>query len=387
MYVGLDRFTEVSALVRGVRFGLLAHPASVDSQLRHARQVLREHNLVPTILFGPEHGYGGEAQDMIAVGDARDPDGVPIRSLYGDAFDDLIPKDEDLKDLSCLIIDLQDIGARYYTFVWTAVLAMRACARLGVRTLVLDRPNPLGARVTEGAFPEDAKYLSFVGLEPVPVRHGLTLGEICRWRQQVEGLPKEALRVVEAPAQSQGHYDLRPFVLPSPNMPTMSTVRVYPGGCLLEGTNLSEGRGTTKPFEIFGAPWIDGHRLARDLESLGLPGFRARPLTFHPMFHKHAHKLCGGVELHVTGPDFRAVATYTAAIALCRAQDTESFQFRTERYEFRSDVPAIDLLFGGPSAREAMIAGEKPRSLAENVSRSDISTYRDILEALAANSV
>lgn len=384
MTVGLDLLHHHASLLRGSRFGVLAHPASVDSNLTHICSVLRTLHLTPTILFGPEHGYGGEAQDMISVGDARDPDGVPIRSLYGDVFEALIPQDDDLKGLDWLLIDLQDVGSRYYTFVWTAVLALRACARLGVRTLVLDRPNPLGARVIEGAFPSDSKYLSFVGLEPVPIRHGLTLGEICAWRSVVEGLPKDALKVVGPSTQVAGAETSSRFVLPSPNMPTMDTVRVYPGGCLLEGTNLSEGRGTTKPFEIFGAPWIDGVRLAEELEAVGLPDFRARPLTFHPTFHKHAHKLCGGIQVHVTGSGFRPVATYAAAIALCQRQAPDTFRFRTEKYEFRDDVPALDLLFGSDAPRKHMLAGADPREIAEQTSQVDLSQYREILSALAS---
>jgi uncharacterized protein YbbC (DUF1343 family) len=320
------------------------------------------------------------AQDMVSVGDARDggPEGAPIRSLYGDNFADLIPSDADLNGLDALVIDLQDIGARYYTFVWTAVLAMRACARLGIRTVILDRPNPLGSTVIEGAFPEDEIFLSFVGLEPVPIRHALTLGQIATWRARVEKLPQEALQVVGV----KGDSDARSFVFPSPNMPTMDTVVVYPGGCLLEGTNLSEGRGTTKPFEVFGAPWIDGHKLARDLHALNLPGFRARPLSFHPMFHKHAGKRCGGVQIHVDAPGFRAVASYVAAIALCRAQDPERFVFRTERYEFRDDLPAIDLLLGSSQVRLAMQSGESPRSLAEAASAVDRSKWEQIISTL-----
>jgi uncharacterized protein YbbC (DUF1343 family) len=384
--VGLDRLSEVLPSLVGKRIGLLAHPASVDHTLRHARHVLRDHKLTPSMLFGPEHGYGGEAQDMISVGDARDADGVPIRSLYGAEFSDLIPADADLRALDVLLIDLQDVGARYYTFVWTAVLAMRACARLGVRTVILDRPNPLGSAI-EGAFPVSDVYLSFVGLEPVPIRHGLTLGQIATWRARVEKLPSEALHVVTADA-ADTKFGSSMFVYPSPNMPTLETVQVYPGGCLLEGTNLSEGRGTTKPFEVFGAPWLDGNRLAAEMHALGLPGFRARPLTFHPMFHKHAQTLCGGVQLHVTDAHaFRAVATYVAAIALCQRQAPEQFKFRTETYEFRSDVPALDLLLGSPAVREGMLEGESPLVLAEAASKVNYGIYDEILATLAQKSV
>jgi uncharacterized protein YbbC (DUF1343 family) len=307
---------------------------------------------------------------MIGVSDARDGLGTPIRSLYGERFEDLSPRPEDVASIDVLVVDLQDVGARYYTFVWTAVLAMRSCARAGVRTLVLDRPNPLGGDVAciEG-HRQTRELCSFVGLEPLPVRHSLTIGEIVAWRAHEEGVAPDLVRVVEtAGLERRAHADAwdRPFVMPSPNMPTYDTALVYPGGCLIEGTNLSEGRGTTRPFEIVGAPWIDGMRLARDLHALSLPGFRARPLTFQPMFHKHAGVTCGGVEIQVTRPEsFRPYATYLALVALAHDQDPERFAFRTEKYEFRDDVPAFDLLTGDPQARlriaqggSAALAGE-----------------------------
>jgi len=375
MDTGLDRLASTPALankLRGVRFGLLAHPASVSRELEHVAEVLARLSLSPSIVFGPEHGYGGEAQDMIGVADARDARGTPIRSLYGDEVAELSPRDADLAGLDVLVIDLQDVGSRYYTFVWTAVLAMRACARLGVRVLVLDRPNPLGHddAAVEGRAQSPA-YLSFVGLEPLPVRHGLTLGEIVAWRALEERLPRELVEVVPVTGLDRAAHATawdRAFVMPSPNMPTYETALVYPGGCLLEGTNLSEGRGTTRPFEIFGAPWIDGARLASELSALGLSGVRARPLTFSPTFHKHARTVCGGVQVHVTDVEaFRPVRTYVALIALAHHQDPERFRFRTERYEFIDDIPAFDLLTGEASAREAILAGTPAGTVAQAV--------------------
>ena len=375
MDTGLDRLASTPALankLRGVRFGLLAHPASVSRELEHVAEVLARLSLSPSIVFGPEHGYGGEAQDMIGVADARDARGTPIRSLYGDEVAELSPRDADLAGLDVLVIDLQDVGSRYYTFVWTAVLAMRACARLGVRVLVLDRPNPLGHddAAVEGRAQSPA-YLSFVGLEPLPVRHGLTLGEIVAWRALEERLPRELVEVVPVTGLDRAAHATawdRAFVMPSPNMPTYETALVYPGGCLLEGTNLSEVRGTTRPFEIFGAPWIDGARLASELSALGLSGVRARPLTFSPTFHKHARTVCGGVQVHVTDVEaFRPVRTYVALIALAHHQDPERFRFRTERYEFIDDIPAFDLLTGEASAREAILAGTPAGTVAQAV--------------------
>jgi uncharacterized protein YbbC (DUF1343 family) len=375
MRTGLDRLAEdetIAGRVRGARFGLVAHPASVNRELVHVRRVLDGIGARPRVVFGPEHGYGGEAQDMIGVGDARDRDGVPVRSLYGASFADLSPRAEDLDGLDLVVVDLQDVGARYYTFVWTAVLVVRACAPRGIRVLVLDRPNPLGGAVSEGRA-QDPRFRSFVGLEPVPVRHGLTLGEIVAWRAEVEGLPRGAVEVarVEGIAR-EAHAPAwdRPFVMPSPNMPTYETALVYPGGCLVEGTNLSEGRGTTRPFEIVGAPFLDGEALARELHATGLPGFALRPVTFQPTFQKHARQVCGGVEVHVTdAARFRPYATYLALLAVARRLGGEAFAFRTEAYEFVDDVPAIDLLTGNAEARTRIVALDDPRALADDLSR------------------
>jgi len=389
---GLDRLAthqRLGAELRAARVGLLAHPASVDRRLVHVRRVLDALGVRVQIVFGPEHGYGGEAQDMVGVDDARDGFGTPIRSLYGDRFEDLSPTGGDLEGIDLLVVDLQDVGARYYTFVWTAVLAMRACARAGIRMVVLDRPNPIGGDPAgiEGRR-QKREYCSFVGLEPIPIRHALTLGEIVAWRAEAERVPRDLLRVVGVAGLDRAEHAPgwnRPFVMPSPNMPGHETALVYPGGCLLEGTNLSEGRGTTRPFEIVGAPWIDGARLADELHSVALPGVRARPLTFCPTFHKHAGRLCGGVQVHVTDAgSFRPVATYLALVALARSQDPERFAFRTEQYEFRSDVPAFDLLTGDAEARERISRGEAPRQVAEAIAAVDDVDRAIVAEAIEA---
>jgi uncharacterized protein YbbC (DUF1343 family) len=364
---GLDRLVGSSALQAKLggaraRIGLLAHPASVDRRLVHISDILAELGVKPALIFGPEHGYGGEAQDMIGVDDAKDERGIPIKSLYGTSYGDLIPKESDVKGLDLVLVDLQDIGTRYYTFQWTVVLAMRVCAKLGVRMMILDRPNPIGgARESlEGRALEPA-FRSFVGLEPIAVRTSLTYGEVCAWRADVERAPKELLEIVGVRGIDRAAHATswdRAFVLPSPNMPTYETALVYPGGCLLEGTNLSDGRGQTRPFEITGAPWIDGTRLANELNALGLAGMRARALTFLPTFHKHAAKVCGGVQIHVTDARaFRPVATYLALITLAHHQSPEKFAFRTEKYEYVDDIPAFDLLTGNAEARTMIAAG------------------------------
>ena len=371
MQTGLDRLSEEASLVRGARVGLLAHPASVTREMVHVSDVLEALAVRPQLIFGPEHGYGGEAQDMIGVADARDVRGIPVRSLYGASTDDLVPRPDELGAIDLLVIDLQDVGARYYTFVWTAVLAARACAKAGVRVLVLDRPNPIGCEAAsiEGR-PQKPGYLSFVGLEAIPVRHARTLGEIVTWRATEEGFA-DAITVLGVRGLDRDAHATswdRAFVMPSPNMPTYETALVYPGGCLLEGTNLSDGRGTTRPFEITGAPWIDGVRLARELAATGLPGFRPRPLTFRPTFHKHAATECGGVQIHVTDPRaFRPMATYLALIALAQRQDPERFRFRTEKYEFVDDIPAMDLLTGDDEARIRILAGDEPKVIAQAI--------------------
>ena len=392
MQTGLDRLVHDPALVtrlRTSRVGLLAHPASVSRDLVHAVDVLSALGIAPEVLFGPEHGWAGHAQDMIGVDDATTAakGGTRIVSLYGASYSDLSPKRSDLDGLDIVVIDLQDVGARYYTFVWTAVLLARACREQGVRVLVLDRPNPIGGAAVEGKL-QDAAFLSFVGLERIPIRHGLTIGEIVAWRAQREGYAElvDVLAVSGLDREAHASSWDRAFVMPSPNMPTYETTLVYPGGCLLEGTNLSDGRGTTRPFEITGAPWISGARLAADLAALGpaLPGVVARPLTFRPTFHKHAGQVCGGVQLHVTDPrTFRPVATYAALLALSRRQAPDAFRFRTERYEFVDTIPALDLLAGSARLRTQILADAPPERIAAEASATG-EAEREVVRAARA---
>lgn len=392
--IGLDRLPRLNSVtgrLRRTRLGVLAHPASVDRSVEHIGDVLERISIRPALFFGPEHGYGGEAQDMIGVANAKDTrTGAPIVSLYGERFDDLSPTSEHLGAIDLLLIDLADIGTRYYTFIWTALLAVRAAAKAGIPVILLDRPNPISGlpRFAEGRSPKP-EFLSFVGLEPVPVRHSLTIGEIVALFAKRSGIGLgDALSVVTVEGWERHslapQWD-RPFICTSPNMPTFDTALVYPGGCLLEGTNLSEGRGTTRPFEIVGAPWIDGHRLAQSLRATGLTGFVARPITFRPTFQKHAGQICGGVQIHPTDvASFRPVATYTALVALARRQDPERFAFRTERYEYVDTIPAFDLLTGSDEARRAIEAGEEARAIAEFVSTSDATWPDQMAEATTA---
>jgi uncharacterized protein YbbC (DUF1343 family) len=359
---GLDRVAagdrEALAFLRGKKLGLLAHPASVDRGLRHAHAVLNAAGCDVRVLFGPEHGYGGEAQDMIAVGSERAGSGLAVHSLYGGGEQDLSPRREWLEGLDAVVVDLQDVGSRYYTFVWTAACMLRRTAPLGIELIVLDRPNPLGGAIVEGG-PQRPGYRSFVGLHDVAVRHGMTIAELCRLSCERDGLDAAALTLVPMRGWRRDMtFDQTglPWVLPSPNMPTLETARVYPGGCLIEGTNLSEGRGTTRPFEIWGAPFVDAAALARNV---AIEGATLRPLHFTPSFHKHARVRCGGVQVHVTDVQrFAPYAAYLRLIAAVRAHAGEAMAWRREAYEFVTDRPAIDLLTGGPEYREAVDRGD-----------------------------
>jgi molybdopterin-guanine dinucleotide biosynthesis protein MobB len=357
---GIDVFREDPSALSGKRVALLANASSVTSDLVPALPALFDAGLDVRRLFAPEHGFWGAAQDMESVSGERAR--VPVVSLYGNRCEDLTPLPEHLDGLDAVVADLPDVGSRYYTFVWTTVLVMKACARARIPLVVLDRPNPLGGLKVEGNLPETA-LLSFVGLHPVPVRHGMTIGEIARLVNAAEGIgcelavvPMRRGRLVATRGDLAG--DDTPWVLPSPNMPTRETALVYPGGCLIEGTNLSEGRGTTRPFELVGAPWLDADAAADAANALGLPGLVFRPHVFRPTFQKHAGRTCGGVALHVT--DREAFRPFEAGLRLIQAlRDLEpaSFRWRTEMYEYRDDVPAIDLLTGTPEYRRLVEAG------------------------------
>lgn len=358
---GLDVLLEDPARLRGKRIGLLANAASVTSGFVPVARAMREAGLDVRLVFGPEHGFWGAAQDMVAV-DSGEPGRLPVVSLYGATFRDLTPRREHLDGLDLVVSDLPDVGCRYYTFVWTTALMMKACAGHGLPLVVLDRPNPLGGEVVEGNLPE-TPLLSFVGLYPVPVRHGMTPGEIATYvnREFCLGcdLTVVPMRQGRTPPGRGALWAAPAWVAPSPNMPTRDTALVYPGACLLEGTNLSEGRGTTRPFEIVGGPWLDADRSADAANALGMPGVVFRPHVFRPTFQKHAGRLCGGVQAHVTDPrSFRPFETYLRLIKSLRDLDPEGFRWRTETYEYRADVPAIDLLTGTARYRMLVDQGE-----------------------------
>jgi uncharacterized protein YbbC (DUF1343 family) len=337
---------------RGARIGALLHPASVSAKLEHASRILERHNgdlFRLAAFFGPQHGFLGQTQDnMLEWKSYQHPRlHIPVYSLYGEHRE---PTTEMLEDLDALLVDLQDVGARYYTFIWTLYLCMRACEKAGVAVLVLDRPNPITGVITEGPIP-DPNYKSFVGLHPIRVRHGKTVGELAQQFRD-EAFPNCQLSVLPIKNwQRAMWFDQTglPWVMPSPNMPTLDTATVYPGMCLLEGTNISEGRGTTRPFEIFGAPFIEAERLCRELNHLKLPGVFFRENYFQPTFHKFAGELCGGAQLHILDREkFRPFLTGVEIIKYIRKNYPEQFQWKQPPYEYEWKKLPIEVLIGGP---------------------------------------
>jgi len=365
---GLDVLAEERfKSLRGLAVGLVCNPTSVDRRLRHAADLFHEAKGVKlSALFGPEHGIRGDIQYMAAVGDERDRrTGVRVRSLYGNSADSLRPADRTLRGLDALAFDIQDVGARFYTYQATMLFCMEAAAKAKLAFLVLDRSNPIGGLAVEGPALRPG-FGSFCGVHDVAVRHGLTVGELAGLYREERGLDL-ALTVIPCRGWRRRMHQRDtglPWVLPSPNMPTPETALVYPGMCLLEGTNLSEGRGTTRPFELFGAPWLDAVRLAAKLDAERLPGVRFRPASFVPTWDKHAGARCHGVEVVVDDRGrFRPFRTGVACIAAARAQDPGRFRWRTKAYEFVEHVPAFDLLCGSAREREALEHGRGWRDL------------------------
>ncbi len=345
------------------RLGLLVHPASVTPDLTASVDALRAAEFEISALFGPQHGFHGDKQDnMIESHSFFDPTrGIPVYSLYADVRK---PTPKMLDGLDVLLFDLQDVGVRVYTFVWTMTLAMEACRDAGVKFVVLDRPNPITGVAREGPVLEPA-FESFVGLHPLPLRHGLTAGEIARLANETFGIGCE-LDVVPCVGWNRAlWYDDTglPFVIPSPNLPTLDSCIVYPGMVLLEGTNLSEGRGTTRPFEMFGAPFLDPYRLVDALREFELPGVTFRPCSFEPTFQKHAGLLCGGAQLHVLDRDvFRPVQTAVSILHAVRRLASD-FDWRPPPYEYETEKMPIDILWGSDKLRLAIDAGVEPEQI------------------------
>jgi uncharacterized protein YbbC (DUF1343 family) len=342
-----------SGTLRNKRVGIVSNPASVDANFQH---IVRAIALAPDVtlaaIFGPQHGYRADVQDnMIETGHAQDPTrGVPVYSLYSETRE---PTAEMLDGLDVLVVDLQDVGSRIYTFVYTMANCLRACRTHGVPVIVTDRPNPIGGEQIDGPMLADG-FESFVGQFPIPLRHGMTIGELARFFNESCGIGAD-LSVVPMDNWTRSMYyeDTRlPWVMPSPNMPTVEAAVVYPGTVLFEGTNVSEGRGTTRPFELVGAPWIDAESLADTLATYKLPGVHIRPTVFEPTFQKHAKHACGGCQIHVLNRDeFRVVTTAVAVLVEMRAQNLERFQWRQPPYEYELSKLPFDILAGSSELR------------------------------------
>jgi len=354
--------------IRDRRVGVVCNQASITRDLQHITDVfLRAHQQGLIRLeawFGPQHGIWGHTQDNMIEwpGYVDERTGIPTHSLYGEHRK---PTAAMLEGLETLVVDLQDVGARYYTFVWTAALCLEACGERGIEVVVLDRPNPISGHRVEGCLLQES-YRSFVGLHPVPVRHGMTVGEIARYLHG-RFYPQCKLTVIQLQGWERRMYfeDTQlPWVMPSPNMPLVETAVVYPGLCLLEATNLSEGRGTTRPFEIFGAPWVDGWRFAETLNKTDLPGVYFRPIEFQPTFHKYAGQKCEGSFIHVI--DRQTFEPFLTGIAIIREAIRcypDHFQWRKPPYEYEYEKMPFDILVGNGWLRGALEAQHSLESL------------------------
>lgn len=361
VFTGLDLFSgRLHRRFDGARIGLLVHPASVNRRLEHATKLfLKNNRLHLKAFFGPQHGIYGQTQDnMVEWNGFTDlKTGIPVYSLYGKTRK---PTYDMLEKIDVMVIDLQDIGSRYYTFIWTMDLCMEACSKSGKGIIVLDRPNPIGGLIVEGTV-LDVKYASFVGLKPLPIRHGMTIGEIGYYLRNCfyNSLDYHVIKMKNWKRQMWFDDTGLPWVMPSPNMPTLDTAIVYPGMCLLEGTILSEGRGTTRPFEIFGAPFINPDKLVKRLYEFKLPGVIFRPLWFEPTFQKHAGRLCGGAQIHVTDRlRFKSFKTAVAILKAVKDLYPEYTLWKDPPYEYETVKKPIDILFGTDKLRKDIDRGE-----------------------------
>jgi len=357
-------------LLRGRTIGIVCNPASIDGQFRHVVDRAIAGGVRVGAIFGPQHGFRSDLQEnMIESPHGKDRRRcIPVYSLYSETRE---PTREMLAGLDALVIDLQDVGTRIYTYIYTMANCLRAAERHGLPVIVCDRPNPIGGEAVEGPVLE-AGYESFVGQFPIPMRHGMTIGELARLFNEQFGIGAK-LEVVAMQGWSRSQYADEtglPWVLPSPNIPTLDSAIVYPGTVLFEGTNISEGRGTTRPFELLGAPWGDPETIAGTLNGLGLPGVHFRPALFEPTFHKHANVACGGCQVHVTDRrTFRPVETGIAVIDAFAAAGSPPFAWRDPPYEYEATKPPIDILYGSARLRDRHRArlGELARSWTEAV--------------------
>jgi uncharacterized protein YbbC (DUF1343 family) len=365
-------------LLAGERVGLIVHPASINARFEHAADIFFDDPRIRlTALFGPQHGIRGETQDnMIEWQSFRDSrTGLPAFSLYGETRK---PTAEMLAGVDVLVFDVQDVGTRVYTFIYTMALAMQAAREVGLRFIVLDRPNPINGLQLEGNLLE-AEYASFVGMYPIPMRHGMTVAELALMFNREFGIGCDLEVVTMQGWRRAMWFDETglPWVLPSPNIPTLDTATVYPGMVIVEGTMVSEGRGTTRPFEIIGAPDVEPRRLVERLSDEELPGCILRPLHFEPTFHKFQGERCGGLQIHLTDREaYKPVLTAMAIIAAIHSLYPEQFAWKQPPYEYVHDRLPFDVINGSAAPREMIEAGRSPRDIE--------SSWQAGLEAFAA---
>jgi uncharacterized protein YbbC (DUF1343 family) len=365
-------------LLAGRTIGLVCNPASVDANLTHVTDVAERHRVRVGALFGPQHGFRSDLQEnMIESPHTEHPARrVPIYSLYSETRQ---PTPAMLAGLDAIVVDLQDVGTRIYTYIYTMAGCLRAARAAGLPIVVCDRPNPIGGTIVEGPV-LDPSYASFVGEYPIPMRHGMTIGELARLFNEHFGIGAK-LEVVAMQGWRREHWFDETgltWVLPSPNIPTLDSAIVYPGTVLFEGTNVSEGRGTTRPFELIGAPWIDSEPFAAALNARGLPGVHFRPAPFEPTFHKHAKTFCGGVQIHVRDRHaFRAVETGLVLVDACRRASPKAFAWRDPPYEYEAVKWPFDILSGSDRERIGIETGVDARDIAASWQR-DVEAFRQV---------
>ncbi len=366
--IGIDQFEKLwPKRLKRSKVGLLVHGASVNRNLNHTIDLfINSKNFELKAIFGPQHGIFGETQDNMVEweGFIEPRTGLPVFSLYGHTRK---PEPSMLKDIDVFVIDLQDIGSRYYTFIWTMELCMQACNEYNKSLIILDRPNPIGGHLTEGPVLKST-YSSFVGQRPLPIRHGMTIGEIGNYFRNTFYNSLDFYIIPMKGWKRRMWFDETglPWVMPSPNMPTLDTAMVYPGMCLLEGTNISEGRGTTRPFEIFGAPFIDPYNFVSYIKKFRLSGIIFRPIFFQPTFQKYAGKLCGGAQIHIIDREkFRPFKTGITILKTIYELYPKYFEWKKPPYEYENQKLPIDILAGTDKIRKEIEAGEKLESMEE----------------------
>jgi uncharacterized protein YbbC (DUF1343 family) len=367
--LGLEKLlSEAGERLQGARVGLICNQSSVDHEFRHAADLFHEHaELELTALFGPQHGIRGDVQDnMVETAHGMDRQtGLPVYSLYSETRE---PTDEMLGRVDALVFDMQDVGCRIYTFVYTLANCMRAAGRLGKRVVVCDRPNPINGVEVAGAVLEP-EFASFVGQFPIATRHGMTVCELARLFNEHFGIGCE-LEIVTMDGWSRELWldeTDAPWVMPSPNMPTLDSATVFPGTVHVEGTQLSEGRGTTRPFELVGAPYIEPEEYARQLNRLNFPGVSFRACGFQPTFQKHAQVTCGGVQIHVTDRRvFEPVIVGVATIKVAHEMYADQFRWKEPPYEYVYDKNPFDVIAGTDKLRQAIERGDNVESIAKS---------------------